>query len=714
MNNSSLQKRIAVQRARLADAKRRMKGRANPVGADGSPTLLKSTPMSPGAIHEMPVSSDAAMEHIDSPTPRKAISYTTRRPPNLFASLSSSHPIETPSGSTSKQQNLRGMPKKNLPHYMLETESSIAHHQDPMFSSDEDQPSTSSVGRVEAVHRGLLKWNARETDGDSGKEGKDDEVPPVRSDSSSDLDGDDVIPNNSNSIVPIEYDDPTAVTFRGSAREENSGQLMRLKEALKSRQMELSSAKEEVLYTGNLVNMLKENVESSESHKKECEAKVRDAEKARLTAEAEVFALRQELDSKAGVLRMVQTDYEQLVKDHDALLSESRRFKISEERSKLELELSASKRNAKVDALENALDENRALHQKTQARLSEVLSDLKSAATVRIELNNKVGLLENELETTKAVLVSTTNASNKAHKEALDEKKKREILAESLATANKKLEDSDTEALTQVRQAAEARDEMEQKLVSAQRELVESFEKQTELAKEMARLESELNAKPKVDMVPLEELNAMEDEHHAVRAELDSATQLLLAKDSLISKLRDELNDAEATTRSRRQDFARRDSIAARQAGTLSAQLQSAESRLEAMKDTVAAKDVEVAALKSRLEGAEQTLQAGRNQRSSYLKQYEDVLAQKQILQEKLSHTKEELEAKLYIVQQLNERLTQLEQELTSREADQRVSSFENVINPLPPHPSPQKTMHLDDENIFHSLSDLTVTIKIL
>ena len=122
-------------------------------------------------------------------------------------------------------------------------------------------------------------------------------------------------------------------------------------------------------------------------------------------------------------------------------------------------------------------------------------------------------------------------------------------------------------------------------------------------------------------------------------------------------------------------DGARRDSIAARQAASLSAQLQAANARIDAMNETLSAKDIELNGLKKRLDSSDASLEQGRDEKSKYLKSYEEVLSQKKIIDEQLKQTREELEAKLYIIQQLNQRLATLESEITTSENDQRVSN---------------------------------------
>ena len=90
----------------------------------------------------------------------------------------------------------------------------------------------------------------------------------------------------------------------------------------------------------------------------------------------------------------------------------------------------------------------------------------------------------------------------------------------------------------------------------------------------------------------------------------------------------------------------------------------------------LASKDKDICHLKERIEASTNLLDTNRKQSETYMRQFEDTLAQKRVLQEHLDQTKEELEAKLYIVQQLNERLATLETELTSQENEHRVSTL--------------------------------------
>ena len=75
------------------------------------------------------------------------------------------------------------------------------------------------------------------------------------------------------------------------------------------------------------------------------------------------------------------------------------------------------------------------------------------------------------------------------------------------------------------------------------------------------------------------------------------------------------------------------------------------------------------------MDSSDASLEQGRDEKSKYLKNYEEVLSQKKIIDEQLKQTREELEAKLYIIQQLNQRLATLESEITTSENDQRVSN---------------------------------------
>ena len=321
------------------------------------------------------------------------------------------------------------------------------------------------------------------------------------------------------------------------------------------------------------------------------------------------------------------------------------------------------------------MDENRELHQKTQLRLKDAVKNLSNDATVRIELNTKLGSLENDMDALKRDKQSTENMLSSTTREL--EKVKAELLEanKSLQLCEEQLKDRNADCLMRTKRAEVSTKEAMEELSTTKDELSLSFQRQESLAKQVKDLEAKLNAKPDVETIEKYEYDKLQERCHALKAELDGVTQLLLAKDSLISKLRGDVVDAEAFVRSKRQNFARRDSIAARQAASLSAQLQSANARIDAMNETLSAKDIELDGLKKRLDSSDASLEQGRDEKSKYLKSYEEVLSQKKIIDEQLKQTREELEAKLYIIQQLNQRLATLESEITTSENDQRVSN---------------------------------------
>ena len=111
--------------------------------------------------------------------------------------------------------------------------------------------------------------------------------------------------------------------------------------------------------------------------------------------------------------------------------------------------------------------------------------------------------------------------------------------------------------------------------------------------------------------------------------------------------------------------------------------MQAANARIDATNETLAAKDIEITGLRKRIETSDASLEQGRDEKSSYVKKYEEVISQKTMLSEQLRQTREELEAKLYIVQQLNQRLATLESEITTSESDQRVSiiNYANILH---------------------------------
>ena len=412
---------------------------------------------------------------------------------------------------------------------------------------------------------------------------------------------------------------------------ESSQEAQRLQAALTSRQLQLDSAREEVLYTGNLVEMLRQNIDNKEKEKKAYEAKFVQLEQKNLQFEAQINSLEQELETRGESYRLLQQDYDNVTKEFDRSTGENRVNRIAIEQTQLEMELTIKNQRSKIESLENSLDESRDLHQKTQLRLKDAVKNLSNDATVRIELNTKLGSLENDMDALKRDKQSTENVLSSTSKEL--EKVKAELLEanNSLRLCKEQLKDRDADCLMRTKRAEVSTKQAMEELSTTKDELSLSFQRQESLAKQVKDLEAKLNAKPDVETIEKYEYDKLQERCHALKAELDGVTQLLLAKDSLISKLRGDVVDAEAFVRSKRQNFARRDSIAARQAASLSAQLQSANARIDAMNETLSAKDIELNGLKKRLDSSDASLEQGRDEKSKYLKNYEEVLSRRKL-----------------------------------------------------------------------------------
>ena len=72
-----------------------------------------------------------------------------------------------------------------------------------------------------------------------------------------------------------------------------------------------------MLYTGNLVEMLRQNIDNKEKEKKEYEAKFVQLEQKNLKAEAKINSLEQELETKCESYRLLQQDYDNVTKEFD-------------------------------------------------------------------------------------------------------------------------------------------------------------------------------------------------------------------------------------------------------------------------------------------------------------------------------------------------------------------------------------------------------------
>ena len=656
MKNASLQQRIAMQRARLADAKRRMKGRKAP----RQTAVRKKSPVHNGyKATSLNVDINGGGDHAS----HKDVRFNSPSSPSQTSSAVSTRYKYVGGGMYEKEPwalSAKGeIRNESEPYYSLESSSSSEEEESlgrPSFAPQNNVQIAHGSGY--STHGGARASANGHTHGGLLHGGSKDEA----------IGG---VYRGGAELVRV---DRHGQPGRPGRVNEAPLELLQLQETLRTKQLQLHSAKEEVMYTGNLVNMLKDTVDKSEAEKQVYESKLKLAEDARLKSEAEVGALKLELEGKMGVLRIVQTDYETLVKDYDRIGAASRSSRVTEERSRLELELRLKAKSSNLEVLENSLDENRQLHQKTQLRLNEALEELRKGTTMRIDLNKNLAALECDCDRQAVDLKRAKHnaaTSDKALQQALVANK---ALEERLNSAARNIGDRDSEALARALSAEAENTKLRSQWEKTKNELMVAFEKQKTLATLAKQLEQENAAMPEPDMVSQEKYSSLENEVHSIRAELGSATQLLLTKDALIGRLREELSEAEATTRSRRENVARRDSIAARQAATLSAQLQSATARLDVMRDTLTAKDKEISNMKARTEASKEALETNRKQNDIYLHKYEDTVAQKQMFKCQLEQTKEELEAKLYIVQQLNERLTQLETELTMRENEHRVS----------------------------------------
>ena len=688
----SLQRRIAVQRARLADAKKRVRTRIN---NNKNPTTTfnnnkynnNSNKHNEGEDDDR---SSKGSEYSDENGNKYIVAnkqgFLRRKSPRrnrMNKNYGSNNNDEQKTNSSSPRRGTYwGTYSQKSAEYLRERERTRStqnkHYDDSDDEDDFNDYKRAKYGSGNMKHKSptqqVIDNLALLT---SDEEDDDDDSLPYNEDTERNLD----IINNSltKAISNVSSKDITQLV-RVS---DNAHEVQRLQSNLRTRQLQLESAREEVLYTGNLVEMLRQTIDKSEKEKKDFETRVTEFEKQNLKAEAKISALEQELEAKCDSYRLLQDDHEQLAKDYDRDLGETRVTRISGERARLELELETKNQHAKIEALENALDENRDLHQKAQMRLKDAVNDLRNAATVRIELNTKLGTLENDMDILNRENEDLQRSLSETTKTLDETKVSMSDMEANLKKCQDELEDRNADCLVRAAKAEAAADLTAERLEQVKTELNASYGMQESLAKQAKDLEAQLAAQPDVEMIEKSKFDSLQDRSHALKAELDSVTQLLSAKDSLISKLRGDLNDAEASVRSKRQNFARRDSIAARQAATLSAQLQAANARIDATNETLAAKDIEITGLRKRIETSDASLEQGRDEKSSYVKKYEEVISQKTMLSEQLRQTREELEAKLYIVQQLNQRLATLESEITASESDQRVSiiNYANILN---------------------------------
>ena len=671
--NRSLEHRIAAQRARLADAKKRVRTRlannSKKLSFDSSPYRRKDGPgKEKKNVHEMiggikyNVADHAGMVRMKSPqkTSRKTRNTATTK-------LSSQRERNKP--SSPRRGTYFGTYSQKEADLLRERERTRSTKMS-YFEDSDDSDDSEAILQNRRESSGTQRSQKNISFGilTSDEEDFDENLPYVKN---AEENLDTINDRISKAITDVSKTNSTELV---SVRE-SSQEAQRLQAALTSRQLQLDSAREEVLYTGNLVEMLRQNIDNKEKEKKEYEAKFVQLEQKNLKAEAKINSLEQELETKCESYRLLQQDYDNVTKEFDRSTGENRVNRISNEQTQLEMELTIKNQRSKIESLENSLDENRELHQKTQLRLKDAVKNLSNDATVRIELNTKLGSLENDMDALKRDKQSTENMLSSTSREL--EKVKAELVEsnKSLQFCEEQLKDRNADCLMRTKRAEVSTKEAIEELSTTKDELSLSFQRQESLAKQVKDLEAKLNAKPDVETIEKYEYDKLQERCHALKAELDGVTQLLLAKDSLISKLRGDVVDAEAFVRSKRQNFARRDSIAARQAATLSAQLQSANARIDAMNETLSAKDIELDGLKKRLDSSDASLEQGRDEKSKYLKNYEEVLSQKKIIDEQLKQTREELEAKLYIIQQLNQRLATLESEITTSENDQRVSN---------------------------------------
>jgi chromosome segregation ATPase len=675
----SLQRRIAIQRARLADAKKRVRARIYEASSSIKRKKVR------GEEKEEQVNNDSSGNRymvatkegfLRRKSPRRADvnSYNNDIGYNNSSEkkVSPSSPRRGTYYGTYSQKSAEFLRKKQRTRSTLNSKYDDSDSDDDEFSS-ERRTNTASSHNANSNKRSptqrvidnlALLTSDEEDDADSL---------PYDDDAEKNLD----VINNSltNAISNVSSKDITQLV-RVS---DNVHEVQRLQSNLRTRQMQLESAKEEVVYTGNLVEMLRQTIDKCEKEKTKYERRIVELEEMHLKSEAKISALEQQLEAKRDTYRLLQDDHESLAQDYDKQLGETRITRISGERTRLALELETKNQKAKIETLENALDENRELHQKAQVRLKDAVNDLRNAATARIELNTKLGTLENDMEILSKENDQLQQSLNETTKLLDDTKENMSELGKKLKTCQDDLEDREADCMMRVAKSEAARELTFEQFEQVKNELNVAYGMQEALAKQVNDMEMQLNAQPDVQMVEKEKFDTLQDRFHALKAELGSVTQLLIAKDSTISKLRVDLNDAEASVRSKRQNFARRDSIAARQAATLSAQLQASNSRIDAMNETQAAKNIEIAGLRKRLESSDLSLEQGRDEKAAYVKKYEEAVSQKTVLTEQLSQTREELEAKLYIIQQLNQRLATLESEVTVSENEQRVRS--NLIS---------------------------------
>ena len=356
----SLQRRIAVQRARLADAKKRVRTRIN---NNKNPTTTfnnnkynnNSNKHNEGEDDDR---SSKGSEYSDENSNKYIVAnkqgFLRRKSPRrnrMNKNYGSNNNDEQKTNSSSPRRGTYwGTYSQKSAEYLRErerTRSTLNKHYDD--SDDEDDFNDykrAKYGSGNMKHKSptqqVIDNLALLT---SDEEDDDDDSLPYNEDTERNLD----IINNSltKAISNVSSKDITQLV-RVS---DNAHEVQRLQSNLRTRQLQLESAREEVLYTGNLVEMLRQTIDKSEKEKKDFETRVTEFEKQNLKAEAKISALEQELEAKCDSYRLLQDDHEQLAKDYDRNLGETRVTRISGERTRLELELETKNQHAKIEAL---------------------------------------------------------------------------------------------------------------------------------------------------------------------------------------------------------------------------------------------------------------------------------------------------------------------------------------------------------------------------
>ena len=492
--------------------------------------------------------------------------------------------------------------------------------------------------------------------------------------------------------------------------------VLALREQLQLTNKELKAAKKELNFTGDIMDMLRADIAKTDAKHAQDLILVHEAKDMKLRAAAEVDVLNEQISTRDRIVCELKSSLATACSERDEKEKKHRELREEYDALNMDQEIQTQRYGIKIKGVEEELVVTQELHQGVQKRMYALERDMaalsKDNSAVEKdkkhmdETNRTLTLkmkhmqqqwdqcnmrlteatmtnkdLEIEINHTKGLVSNGNSDANK--RSAVFERR-----VEALASENETLKDQLIESLaketSQNSRIAELEQELmdvlnEKELDSSQGALMYGRGSPLAFGKSVSSVaaagsSSRMSSRTSPNKKQLAQLKAS---NIHLDAELISTQQHLQNREEQIDHLKQQLYDAEHTVENRRQSIARRDSIGARQAATLSLQLVRSESALEVM--AINCNNVReelkkcIDEKKTVMKQLNETRALNNARKEDYMYAKEDVLNVEGMLKE----AREEVGIQKNIVRSQNRRLEMVEQHLMASKTESEHSSFE-------------------------------------